>query len=97
MTTMSGLGAADVGDVRVQRTLPWWGFGLANLAVAAVLAVAAWWLLVDPAWSPLGTYPQPFTAAMFWTIISVVWVTFNFGWLGPARLSQPARGLGRVP
>lgn len=75
------------------RTLPWWGFGLANVAVVAVLSLVSWWLLVDPEWSPLGSYPQPFTALLFWTIISTVWLGFTFGWLGPAGLPQPARGL----
>lgn len=75
------------------RTLPWWGFGLANVAVTLVLAVGGWWLLVDPAWSPLASYPQPYTAMLFWTIIAVVWLGFTFGWLGPARLPQPVRGL----
>lgn len=30
---------------------------------------------------------------LFWTIIATVWLSFTFGWLGPARLSQPVRGL----
>lgn len=75
------------------RTLPWWGFGLANVAVSLALAVLAWWLLVDPEWSPLSSYPQPYTAMLFWTILAVVWIGFTFGWLGPARLPQPVRGL----
>jgi len=75
------------------RTLPWWGFGLANMAVVGVLSIGAWWLLVDPAWSPLASYPQPFTAMLFWTILAVVWVAFTFGWAGPPGLSQPLRGL----
>ena len=75
------------------RALPWWAFGLANVAVIAVLSIASWWLLVDPAWSALGTYPQPYTAMLFWTIISVVWIAFTFGWVGPQRLPQPLRGL----
>jgi AAT family amino acid transporter len=93
MSTISEAGTADVRDVPDKRTLPWWAFGLANLAVVSVLSVGAWWLLVDPQWSVLDSYPQPYTAVLFWTIISVVWVAFNFGWLGPARLAQPARGL----
>lgn len=75
------------------RTLPWWAFGLANMAVVIVLSIAGWWLLVDPAWSPLPSYPQPYLAMLFWTIIAVVWLGFTFGWLGPSRLPQPARGL----
>ncbi|AEA28081.1 hypothetical protein ACFQ34_16910 [Pseudonocardia benzenivorans] len=76
-----------------ERTLPWWGFGLANLAVVLALAFASWWLLVDPRWSPLSVYPQPYTAVLFWTILATVWVGFTFGWLGPAGLRQPWRGL----
>lgn len=75
------------------RALPWWVFGLANVAVIVVLGMLSWWLLVDPAWSPLGSYPQPYTAMLFWTIISTVWLAFTFGWVGPARLPQPVRGL----
>ncbi|MFC7655821.1 hypothetical protein ACFQV8_04085 [Pseudonocardia benzenivorans] len=69
------------------------GFGLANLAVVLALAFASWWLLVDPRWSPLSVYPQPYTAVLFWTILATVWVGFTFGWLGPAGLRQPWRGL----
>lgn len=78
------------------RALPWWAFGLANVAVIAVLSTVSWWLLVDPAWSALGSYPQPYTAMLFWTIISTVWISFTFGWVGPPRLAQPLRGLVAV-
>ena len=85
-TTRAGAPSARTG-------LPWWGFGLANTAVILVLSIASWWLLIDPAWSVLGAYPQPYTAMLFWTIVSVVWIAFTFGWLGPAGLAQPLRGL----
>ena len=93
MTTIHDADSAGVGDHSSARTLPWWAFGLANVAVVAVLSVSSWWLLVDPAWGVLQVYPQPFTATLFWTIIAVVWLAFNFEWLGPVRLRQPARGL----
>ena len=75
------------------RTLPWWGFGVANVVVIGASSIASWWLLVDPAWSPLASYPQPYTAMLFWTIVSVVWIAFTFGWTGPSQLTQPLRGL----
>ena len=96
MTTLSETDAAGAGRLSSARTLPWWAFGLANLAVIVVLSVASWWLLIAPAWSPLHTYPQPYTATLFWTIISTVWLGFNFEWLGPVRLRQPVRGLAGI-
>lgn len=75
------------------RAVSWWVFGLANIAVVAVLSVLSWWLLVDPRWSPFDSYPQPYTALLFWTIIAVVWAGFTCEWLGPQRLPQPLRGL----
>ena len=93
MATDTDTDAASVGRYSSARTLPWWAFGLANVAVVTALSVVSWWLLIDPAWSPLHAYPQPYTATLFWTIISTVWLGFNFEWLGPVRLGQPARGL----
>ena len=93
MATDTDTDARSVGRSSSARTLPWWAFGLANVAVVWVLSVLTWWVLIDPAWSPLHAYPQPYTATMFWTIVSVVWIGFNFEWLGPVRLRQPARGL----
>ena len=79
--------------ISTTRTIPWWTFGIANIGIILVASVLLWWLLADPEWSPLGSYPQPFTALLFWAIIATVWVVFNCGWTGPARLRQPARGL----
>ena len=96
MATVSDAGAAGAEPISSARRLPWWAFGLANTVVVWVLAVLTWWLLIDPAWSPLHAYPQPYTATMFWTIVSVVWIGFNFEWLGPVRLRQPLRGLAAI-
>lgn len=91
---MSTLSATSTDEVRAARTLPWWGFGLANTAVVIVLSLVVWWLLIDQQWSPFGgSYPQPFNAVLFWAIIASVWVAFNCEWIGPARLAQPVRGL----
>jgi AAT family amino acid transporter len=73
--------------------VPWWGFGVANLAVVVVLAVVSWWVLVDPEWSAFGLYPQPFNALLFWVVLGTVWVGFTFEWLGPTSLKQPWRGM----
>lgn len=73
--------------------LPWWAFGLANLAVIFTLSLGSWWLLADPRWSVFDTYPQPYSAVLFWTIIATVWVGFTFEWLGPTSFPQPWRGL----
>lgn len=78
---------------RRTRTMPWYTFGAANLAVVLVLSLVSWYLLADPAWSPTGLYPQPLTAWMFWTIIAFVWFGFTLELTPFARLAQPWRGL----
>jgi amino acid transporter, AAT family len=86
---------ATPGDSRRRtRTLPWYGHGLASLAVVCVLGLGSWYLFADPALGTAGsTYPQPLTAWMFWTIIVFVWLGFNLELSPFARLAQPWRGL----
>jgi amino acid transporter, AAT family len=91
MTTAAPTLPADA--TRRDRTLPWYAFGLANLAVVVVLSLLSWYLLLDPAWGVLGIYPQPLTAWMFWTIIAIVWVGFNLELSPFARLGPPLRGV----
>lgn len=95
-TTPAGSATTAPEGTLTARALPWWGFGLANVAVIGVLSVATWWLLIDPTWSPVRSYPQPYTAMLFWTIVCTVWISFTFGWTGPAGLRQPVRGLVAV-
>lgn len=78
---------------RHPRTLPWYTFGLANLAVVVVLSLVTWYLFLDPQWSALSTYPQPLTAWMFWTIIAFVWAAFTLELSPFAGLAQPWKGL----
>ncbi|NMO89354.1 hypothetical protein [Actinomycetospora sp. TBRC 11914] len=91
---MSTIHESDPGTATQGRKgLPWWAFGIANVVIVLVVSVLLWWLLVDPQWSPVGSYPQPFEAALFWSVIATVWIAFNCGWTGPASLPQPTRGL----
>jgi AAT family amino acid transporter len=76
-----------------QRSLPWWGFGLANLLVVVALSLGSWYLLVDPKVSPLHTYPFPYQEVLFWAILYVVFIGFNLEFYGFDRIRQPLRGL----
>jgi AAT family amino acid transporter len=78
---------------RLRKALPWWGFGLANLLVILVFALGLWYLLIDPAWSPLSIYPFPFQETLFWAILLVVFLGFNLEFHGFDKLPQPWRGL----
>lgn len=76
-----------------QPSRRWIGFGIANLVIVLVLAVASWYLLADPTTSPWNFYPLPFNAALFWAILFVVFIGFNCEFAGFDRLPQPAKGL----
>lgn len=76
-----------------RRVLPWPLFGIANFVVVLVLSLVFWYLLVDPVFSPLGIYPEPFFVVLFWTILSVVFLGFNLEFYGFDKLGQPLRGL----
>jgi AAT family amino acid transporter len=76
------------------REIHWFGYGVANMAVVCVLSFATWYLFIDPSWGVFsGTYPQPMTAWLFWTIIAFVWVAFNFELHPFTKLPQPWRWL----
>ncbi|MBY4130192.1 hypothetical protein HQO83_17490 [Rhodococcus fascians] len=74
------------------RRAPWAVFGLANFAVVTVLALVFWYLLVDPEWSPLSSYPEPYTALLFWAIIALVGLGFNQEFAAFVRFRQPIKG-----
>lgn len=71
----------------------WLRHGLANTAIVVGLALAGWWLLADPRWSPLDIYPLPFNGYLFWAMIFVVFAGFNLEFAPYARIPQPWRGL----
>ncbi|MGD9530858.1 MAG: hypothetical protein AB7V44_29290, partial [Pseudonocardia sp.] len=76
-----------------ERTVSWWVHGLATVGVVVVVALAGWYLLADPITSPLGVYPLPFNAALFWALMFVVWTGFNLEMAWFSRLGQPLRGI----
>jgi AAT family amino acid transporter len=78
------------------RPRPWFVTGLLSLGVVVGLSLGSWYLLVDPKWSPLHTYPFPTNAVLFWAILSVVFVGFNLEFWGFDRLTQPVKGLAIV-
>jgi AAT family amino acid transporter len=66
---------------------------MANLGVVTILSLASWYLVVDPKWSGLHIYPQPFIAIVFWTVTTFVWLGFNLEFHGFDGLRQPLRGI----
>ena len=54
-----------------QPSRRWIGFGIANLVIVLVLAVASWYLLADPTTSPWSFYPLPFNAALAVLVLAV--------------------------
>ncbi|MGV9868444.1 hypothetical protein [Rhodococcus koreensis] len=74
------------------RYRSWVYFGLANVAVVAILSVVTWYLLVDPEWSPWGLYPLPLNAVLFWALLFIVFAGFVCEFAGFDRLGQPFRG-----
>lgn len=74
----------------------WVVFGLANLVVVTALAVAFWFLFVDPEWGLVQSYPEPYTALLFWALIALVWIGFNQEFTAFTRFRQPLKGLAIV-
>lgn len=93
MTTTPSTREQQVRSRTISRSLPWYTFGAANLIVVTVLSLVFWYLLVDPKWSGLNIYPEPFFALLFWAILAVVWIGFNLEFHGFSNLRQPMRGL----
>jgi AAT family amino acid transporter len=81
---------AEATTVRVR---PWFVTGLLTLGVVLTLSVSSWYLLVDPKWSPLHTYPFPTNAVLFWAILMVVFLGFNLEFWHFDQLTQPVKGL----
>ncbi|WP_207771346.1 hypothetical protein [Arthrobacter sp. Bz4] len=91
-TTVGRDADAEVPIDRVPDTTRtrWFLFGISNLGVVVVLALASWYLLADPTTSPWAFYPLPFNAALFWAILFIVFFGFNTQFWGFDRIPQAA-------
>ncbi|ROZ42854.1 hypothetical protein EEB13_31010 [Rhodococcus sp. WS3] len=78
--------------VSTTQSHPWPLFGLLNLIVVVALSIGSWYLLADPQTSPWDFYPLPFNAALFWSIVFIVFIGFNCEFAGFDRIPQPWRG-----
>lgn len=68
-------------------------FSLAVFLIVHALSLLVWRLFADPQQAVWGHYPQPFGMYLFWGILVLVFIGFNFGMAGFGALRQPWRGL----
>lgn len=69
------------------------GFAIASFAVIHAISFIVWLLFADPQVGLWKFYPQPFGVYLFWAILSVIFVGFNFGMHGFSKLKQPMCGI----
>lgn len=69
------------------------GFGVASFIVYQAISYGVWLLFVDPKVGVWKFYPQPFGAYLFWSIMVLVFIGFNFGMHGFSKMSQPGGGI----
>ncbi|WP_218883815.1 hypothetical protein [Burkholderia guangdongensis] len=67
-------------------------FPIAVFLIVHVVSLGVWRLFVDPAIAVWRYYPQPFGMYLFWGILVLVFIGFNFGMAGFSSLKQPLRG-----
>lgn len=80
-------------EVDTRAASHWAFFGVANLLVVMALSIMSWYWLADPLWSPFDIYPLPFSAALFWSILFIVFAGFVCEFAGFDRIKQPWRGI----
>lgn len=69
------------------------GFAIACFIIYQVISYGVWILFADPQVGIWKFYPQPFGAYLFWTIMVLVFIGFNFGMHGFSSMSQPGGGI----
>lgn len=69
------------------------GFSVASFIIIQAISYVVWILFVDPELGVWKFYPQPFGVYLFWSILVLVFVGFNFGMHGFSELNQPKCGI----
>lgn len=75
-----------------RATLSPFVFPIAVFLIVQVVSLGVWRLFVDPAMAIWRYYPQPFGMYLFWGILVLVFIGFNFDMAGFSTLKQPLRG-----
>ena len=68
-------------------------FSLAVFVIVHIVSLIVWRLFADPAQAVWNYNPQPFGMYLFWGILVLVFIGFNFGMAGFQAIRQPWRGL----
>lgn len=67
-------------------------FSVAVFLIVHGISLGVWRLFADPAQAAWKYTPQPFGMYLFWGILVLVFIGFNFGMAGFSALKQPVRG-----
>jgi AAT family amino acid transporter len=68
-------------------------FAVICFVIVQVVSYAVWRLFDDPQAAVWKFYPQPFGVYLFWGVLVVVFLGFNFGMNGFSKFKQPVCGL----
>lgn len=69
------------------------GFAVASFIIIQAVSYGVWLLFADSKMGVWNFNPQPFGAYLFWAIMVLVFIGFNFGMHGFSKLSQPGGGI----
>lgn len=86
----------DNGKIELKKGLGVLAYGSSIVVITTVVSLLIWFVIGDPEISLLKTYPQPFSAFLFWAILVVVFIGFNGENWPFSHMSQPLAGLYAV-
>jgi len=81
-----------VSFVPAEKTRRLLTFSLTVFLIVHIISLGVWYLFVDARLAIWNYAPQPFGMYLFWGILVLVFIGFNFGMTGFSTLKQPFRG-----